>query len=78
MQRKVDAVADAPPGTAHQTVYPPRRHEHPAQLVAVGNAEASMTVGTPTAITGTPRFSADSISLLLPTPEPGAMPLLHT
>ena len=42
------------------------------------NAEASMTVGTPTAITGTPRFSADSISLLLPTPEPGAMPLLHT
>ena len=39
------------------------------------NAAASITVGTPIAQTGTPRVSALSAARLLPTPEPGEMPV---
>jgi len=43
--------------------------------VSLARVAASTTVGTPIAITGTPRDSLSSLLLLFPTPPPGATPV---
>ena len=47
----------------------------PASASESETVRMSMTVGTPTAMTGTPRVSRSSASRWFPTPEPGVMPV---
>ena len=47
-------------------------------MVSLTMVDADVTVGIPTTTTGTPKFSFDSSFLLLPIPEPGAIPASDT
>ena len=46
--------------------------------VSKTSVEESVIVGTPKAITGTPRVVLERGDLLLPTPEPGSIPVLQS